>query len=197
MPVLSSSGIVLGVIQMINKKKGDVKKILSDAKKKKSDSHFHGYDSGYEEFSASDEDILNKCCEEVSKVLEPILKAKNPSMIEEIPIGVEETNCERRCSIGSRRDSRRVSIGSLVQFVNSTTEINNNSSLREEPIIDISVTEAISRFKFRSISGIPANGSDDPDRVVAASKRKRMIEYGNMRRQSISSNADSNLDHTN
>jgi hypothetical protein len=51
--------------------------------------------------------------------------------------------------------------------------------------VDISVTEAVSRFQFRSTSGLPAKGCDDPNRAIAATRRKRMIEYGNIRRQSI------------
>jgi len=198
MPVLSSTGTtVLGVIQMINKKKGDVKKIFSDAKKKKSDSHFHGYDSGYEEFSQGDEEILKKCCEEVSKVLEPLLLktiAPSASAPEEIPNRPkkDETTNERRLSSVSRRDSRRVSIGSLVQFVNSKAESNTPSWNQEKPLseVDMSVTEAFSRFQFRSVSGTPAKGADDPERAVAASRRKRMIEYGNMRRKSVSACLD-------
>lgn len=196
MPVLSSTETVLGVIQMINKKKGDVKKILSDAKKKKSDSHFHGYDSGYEEFSQGDEDILQKCCEEVSKVLEPILKSTVPSMIEETSHRHHETTDERRLSIVSRKDSRRVSIGSLVQFVNSKSESNQSGTEKPLSEVDISVTEAFTRFQFRSASGPPAKWGDDPERAVAASRRKRMIEYSNMRRQSITTGLDANIVNT-
>ena len=197
MPVLSSTEVVLGVIQMINKKKGDIKKILSDAKKKKSDSNFHGYESGYEEFSKGDEEILEKCCREVSKVLEPLVKSTAPSLIEELPPLPKETANDRRPSTVSRRDSRRVSIGSLVHFVNSKSE--NSQGEIQKPLneVDVSITEAFLRFQFRSASGPPAKGDEDPDRAVAASRRKRMIDYGNMRRRSsISSNLETAIADT-
>jgi len=62
-PVLSSNNQVLGVVQMVNKKKTQQTHEL--VKKK-------GYDSMYEHFSAKDEEILGKCCAEVSKSLELI-----------------------------------------------------------------------------------------------------------------------------
>ena len=63
-PVLSSNNQVLGVVQMVNKKKTQQKG--HELVKKK------GYDSMYEHFSAKDEEILGKCCAEVSKSLELI-----------------------------------------------------------------------------------------------------------------------------
>lgn len=63
-PVLSSNNQVLGVVQMVNKKKTQQK--AHELVKKK------GYDSMYEHFSAKDEEILGKCCAEVSKSLELI-----------------------------------------------------------------------------------------------------------------------------
>jgi cAMP and cAMP-inhibited cGMP 3',5'-cyclic phosphodiesterase 10 len=63
-PVLSSNNKVLGVVQMVNKKKTQQKG--HELVKKK------GYDSMYEHFSAKDEEILGKCCAEVSKSLELI-----------------------------------------------------------------------------------------------------------------------------
>jgi hypothetical protein len=62
-PVLSNN-MVLGVVQMVNKKKTQQKG--HELVKKK------GYDSMYEHFSAKDEEILGKCCAEVSKSLELI-----------------------------------------------------------------------------------------------------------------------------
>ena len=63
-PVLSSNNQVLGVVQMVNKRKTQQKG--HELVKKK------GYDSMYEHFSAKDEEILGKCCAEVSKSLELI-----------------------------------------------------------------------------------------------------------------------------
>lgn len=65
-PVLSSNNQVLGVVQMVNKKKTQQKGLEHDLVKKK------GYDSVYEHFRAKDEEILGKCCAEVSKSLELI-----------------------------------------------------------------------------------------------------------------------------
>ena len=42
-PVLSSSNVVLGVIQMVNKKRGDAKELREKAKKKKSDEKNKGW----------------------------------------------------------------------------------------------------------------------------------------------------------
>lgn len=78
-PVLSSSNQLLGVIQMVNKKKGDegrCKEIIDKAKKKKSDKSNKGYTSAFEHFSVYDEDILGKCCSEVSKSLQEIFSQK-------------------------------------------------------------------------------------------------------------------------
>lgn len=78
-PVLSSSNQLLGVIQMVNKKKGDegrCKEIIDKAKKKKSDKSNKGYASAFEPFSVHDEEILSKCCSEVSKSLQEIFSRK-------------------------------------------------------------------------------------------------------------------------
>lgn len=74
-PVLSSTNQLLGVIQMINKKKGDegrCKELCDRAKKKKSDKSHKGYTSAFEHFSVQDEEILAQCCSEVSKSLQEI-----------------------------------------------------------------------------------------------------------------------------
>lgn len=68
-PVLSSTNRLLGVIQMVNKKKSDPQ-VLNDKAKKK------GYQSSYEFFSVHDEDTLGKCCVEVSKPLQQIFAAR-------------------------------------------------------------------------------------------------------------------------
>ena len=69
-PVLSSTNQLLGVIQMVNKKRNNPN-ILQDKAKKK------GYQSCFEHFSAQDEEILGKCCSEVSKSLQEIFSQKD------------------------------------------------------------------------------------------------------------------------
>ena len=79
-PVLSSSNKLLGVIQMVNKKKGDegrCKELCDKAKKKKSDKSNKGYTSAFEHFSVHDEEILGKCCSEVSKTLQEIFSQRD------------------------------------------------------------------------------------------------------------------------
>ena len=75
-PVLSSSNALLGVIQMVNKKKGDAKELRDDAKKKKSGETNKGYQSCFEPFSQHDEETLEKCCRQVSISLEEIFSQK-------------------------------------------------------------------------------------------------------------------------
>ncbi|KAL7543525.1 hypothetical protein ACHAXR_012815 [Thalassiosira sp. AJA248-18] len=76
-PVLSSTNQLLGVIQMVNKKKGDAKELRDNAKKKKSDDTNKGYQSCFEHFSVHDEEILGKCCSEVSKSLEEVYSRRD------------------------------------------------------------------------------------------------------------------------
>jgi hypothetical protein len=74
-PVLSSNNQLLGVIQMVNKKKTNPKKLQDEDKKK-------GYQSCFEHFSAEDEEILGKCCLEVSKSLQEIFSQQDPKKTE-------------------------------------------------------------------------------------------------------------------
>lgn len=68
-PVLSSANQMLGVIQMVNKKKTQGHKVGLVKKK--------GYQSLYEHFSTKDEEVLSKCCSEVSKALEYIYSKRD------------------------------------------------------------------------------------------------------------------------
>ena len=74
-PVLSSTNQLLGVIQMVNKKRNNPN-ILQDKAKKK------GYQSCFEHFSAQDEEILGKCCSEVSKSLQEIFSQRDRKQTE-------------------------------------------------------------------------------------------------------------------
>ena len=71
-PVLSDDNSLLGVIQMVNKRKGDARELRDMAKKKKTSNSHKGYNSCFEPFSERDEEILAKCCNEVSKSLQDI-----------------------------------------------------------------------------------------------------------------------------
>lgn len=74
-PVLSSTNQLLGVIQMVNKKRNNPN-ILEDKAKKK------GYQSCFEHFSAQDEEILGKCSSEVSKSLQEIFSQRDRKQTE-------------------------------------------------------------------------------------------------------------------
>lgn len=71
-PVLADDNSLLGVIQMVNKKKGNERELRDMAKKKKTSNSHKGYNSCFEPFSERDEEILAKCCNEVSKSLQAI-----------------------------------------------------------------------------------------------------------------------------
>jgi len=74
-PVLSSSNRLLGVIQMVNKKKSKPQQLKGKANKK-------GYQSSFEHFSTNDEEILGKCCVEVSKSLQEIFAHRDRKLNE-------------------------------------------------------------------------------------------------------------------
>ena len=107
-----------------------------------------------------------------------------------------EANKSKRASLvsiktdaGLRLERRRSSVGSLVQFVNAETgksHTGHNTAMEGMFGRDAGVSEAIERFQFRSVAGpqISAKGQlpDDPDRLIAASKRKRMVEYNVQRK---------------
>jgi len=227
-PILSSTGHLVGVIQMVNKKKGNYRTITDNAKKKKSDAKHHGYESCFESFSEDDEETLHRCCVQVSRALEPFI-APNSTCESNVKSSntasrVESVSCENklnafmasethkgsdeRCSsaavkrrvttvsiqndVGLRQERRRSSVGSLVQFVNAETGKSHNGHTTTATAMegmfgrDASVSEAIGRFQFRSAAGpqMSAKGQlrDDPDRILAASKRKRMTEYSIQRK---------------
>jgi len=218
-PILSSTGHVFGVIQMVNKKKGNYRTITNNAKKKKSDAKHHGYESCFESFSEDDEQTLHRCCVQVYRALEPFL-VPNSTLESNINLSnplkeslscknklnafiANETNKGRRGSSGGKRrvttvsikndaglrlERRRSSVGSLVQFVNAETAKSHNGHTAMEGMFgrDASVSEAIGRFQFRSAAGpqMSAKGQlrNDPDRLIAASKRKRMVEYSIQRK---------------
>ena len=73
-PVLSDDNKLLGVIQMVNKRKGDARELRDKAKKKRTNNSHKGYNSCFEPFSEKDEEILARCCNEVSKSLQDIFR---------------------------------------------------------------------------------------------------------------------------
>lgn len=179
-PVLSSMGHLFGVIQMVNKKKGDSKLIQSIAKKKKTDNKHHGYASCFEPFSTEDEQILDLCCCRVSKSLEPVLcPTKDDNATQEV-----QFDSSRKTIRGSHKDRRRSSVGNLVQFVNSMEPgVRTIQTRRAQPgLIGVGVCEALTKFQFRTTIVGPqmsakAHQKDDPERLLAATKRKRMVDY--------------------
>ena len=194
-PVLSSKGKLFGVIQMVNKKKGDSKAIQSIAKKKKTDGEHHGYESCYEPFSIHDEEILHRCCAEVSRALEPILALDTKSAID----GTEmrTTRARRRSStekdmidgkgltssVAVAAGGRRSSVGNLAQFVIDTQQADKPTTGMFGQ--EVCLLEALTKFQNRSERGGPISQyKDDPDHILAALKRKRMTDY-NLRRKTL------------
>jgi GAF domain-containing protein len=182
-PVLSSDGVLFGVIQMVNKKKGDSKFIKSLAKKKKTDEKFHGYESCFEEFSKDDEETLQRCCLEVSKAFDSILARKRP--IDDDKCDNVETGA-RRTSISSQRERRRSSLGNLFSFVASESAPLRTKHDSDRMIgRELSVAEALQRFQFRKSNGpqISVRGQldDCPEHKLAISRRRRIDEYSNRR----------------
>ncbi len=198
-PVLSSTGKLFGVIQMVNKKKGDSKVIQSMAKKKKTDHKHHGYASCFEPFSSEDEQILDLCCARVSKSLEPILcPNKSTGKVDnsnQTTVSSSENNAKgsRKGSVMSCKERRRSSVGNLAQFVNSMETGARSATMKptqpaQPPaLVGVGVCEALTKFQFRTTIVGPqmsakAQQKDDPERLIAATKRKRMVDY-NMQRK--------------
>ena len=200
-PVLSTNGNLFGVIQMINKKKGDSKTIQNMAKKKKSNWEHHGYESCYEPFSDQDEEIIDRCSAEVSKALEPIIAPKDwleSKTTEEgrrgrrrSSTGIDLIDCNGLVS-SNTAGRRRSSVGNLAQFANKSHLA---QPINKEPAGGIfgqevsSVSEALTKFQFRKIGGpqMTSRGQnkDNPDHILAASKRKRMADYNHQRKTII------------
>lgn len=184
-PVISSDGVLFGVIQMVNKKKGDSKFIKSLAKKKKTDEKFHGYESCFEEFSEQDEDTLQRCCLEVSKALYPIL-APDRQSIKESEQKNEKTGIRKTSVLKNQHERHRSSLGDLFSFVSSES-----NSLKAKPRSfrapgsELSVAEAMQRFEFRKSNGpqisIRGQVENCPEHKLAISRRRRMEEYNNCR----------------
>ncbi len=194
-PVLSSTGHLFGVIQMVNKKKGDSKQIQSMAKKKKTDNKHHGYASCFEPFSTEDEQILDLCCSRVSKSLEAILCpnktiGKDDNAVQEISSELPKRN--RRASTASdlsHKDRRRSSVGNLVQFVSSVDARAKTGPVKpsQDILAGVGVCEALTKFQFRTTIVGPQMSAkvqqkDDPERLMAATKRKRMVDYNLQRK---------------
>ena len=222
MPVMSCNGHLFGVIQMVNKMKGDSKIIKKMAKKKKTDTNHHGYESCFESFSLEDETVLEKCCIQVSRALEPILITQSKGVNDrtivstnnqkfetikqyEEPVTdisskvakqdtIEILNKNTKSSIlpnkitGFEGSRRRSSVGSLVQFISAEAGKSYiRKPKRRESIIDgAGVNEAMAHFQFRSSSGPQISAKrGSKDRIIAASMRKRAIEYAKQRRASV------------
>ena len=197
---------------MVNKKKGDLKTIQNLAKKKKTNEEHHGYESCYEPFSLQDEEIIDRCCNEVSKALEPSLAPKD-AIVDELPSennDIDKNSSETESSFKGRRRSstgidmidrkgavgvsassrRRSSVGNLLQFVTSETTKQPKTITTGIFGKESSVSEALTKFQFRTEKAGPQITSrgqfkNDPDHMLAASKRKRMVEYNRHRKTII------------
>ena len=186
-PVLSSTGHLFGVIQMVNKKKGDSKVIQSIAKKRKTDEKHFGYASCFEPFSTEDEQILDLCCCRVSKSLEPILCPNKTTVKDEIASQeVNNDSCKRKLSC---KDRRRSSVGNLAQFVNSMEPNGRRLPVKatDTGLIGVGVCEALTKFQFRTTIVGPQMSAkvqqkNDPEWLMAATKRKRMVDYNLQRK---------------
>ncbi len=189
-PVMSSKGRLIGVIQMVNKmKRCDQKKTNNIARRRKTDEFNHGYASYFETFSPEDEQTIDRCCVEVAKALEPILFPRdfnNGEHAHSLKHTVE------RLAAGRRRSS----LVNLFQFVNDITKPQEET---DGPITfsgkAVSVSEAFSRFQFRSTSGpqMTSSGTGSQDHQLAVSRRKRMNDYNRKRRQSVMKPKDAKL----
>jgi hypothetical protein len=179
-PVLSSTNQLLGVIQMVNKKKTKPKKLQDEDKKK-------GYQSCFEHFSAEDEEILGKCCLEVSKSLQEIFSQQDLKKMESkkdekrsfdsdegfiSPLmsrcvaRLHETrndqeSVERSTDTDStsciperpRQDSmkRRSSVGQLAHFIKQNCAKNPTEGRGIDSATDSSgIAEAVQKFRFRA-----------------------------------------------
>lgn len=192
-PVLDSSkNQLLGVIQMVNKKKSNPLVLRGACAKK-------GYQSSFESFSSSDEEILGKCCAEVSKSLQEIFAHRRKQSDDQSKVVVADKEgtvssphklmcADKPYSIGEARDdtssveqstetpdppsrrrtSRRSSVGQLTHFVkrNSMT----NDKAEDDGDIQSAthskgITEAVKKFQFRS---------QDSERLKQREKERRL-----------------------
>ena len=201
---------LLGVVQMLNKvipekvkkekRRRNIDMIYSGSKR-----------NIEEGFTKEDVITLERCCKEVAKALDNIKRnrlqqgtcelrvdfcvdialpqGKEDSAtlstsldIDSVTMSENETvkKVERRKGFPRKNGRRHSSIGSLVQFVSSKTMKPVKQDL-EKFSQGAGVSEALSRFQFRSTSGqqITAKGQmqGDADFAAAANKRKRMTEY--------------------
>jgi hypothetical protein len=196
-PVLSSDNALLGVIQMVNKRKGDATEGM--ARKKTASSSHKG--SSFEPFSKRDEDILARCCAEVSKSLQDIFAQYNKKtdsskclMKDQGEVIVEDEDDESSSSTDDERDEsrappplllrsdtkRRSSVGTLAQFIKR----NSLDISSRDHNGDACISEAILNFKFRSQNNNEAiqkreqaRRESDSEYMQALRMRNRMNDY--------------------
>lgn len=106
-----------------------------------------------------------------------------------LPIGYGSRMEIRKLS-SKEAPRRRSSIASLVQFINTEFSKGDNSKQEVENTVQgTGVSEALTRFQFRSASGpqMSAKGQmqGDADFEAAAYKRKRMTEYTKRRNNTV------------
>lgn len=140
-------------------------------------------ESSYEPFQTKDDDLIMKCCKHIAGSLEYLFhKEKNDKASgasENIP-GNSESKENRilRTAPGRRRNS----VGSLFQFVTNKAAKRTQEETNEGVFgKDVSVSEAMTKFQFRTSHGPQISSGaqleNDPDRLFAVTKRKRILDY--------------------
>ena len=122
---------------------------------------------------------------EVSKALEPILFPRDNQFKMNGDSHSPKDTVERLAA-----GRRRSSLVNLFQFVNGITKL---QTVKKAPAntfsgSEVSVSEAFSKFQFRSTTSGPqisSNAAGSEDHQLAVSRRKRMHEYNERRRRSV------------
>lgn len=162
---------------MVNKKtEGDARKMNRLARRRKSDNNNHGYASCFESFSTEDEKTINNCCNEVSKALEPIFFPRQSNEDTQKCTSTLKHTVDRLTS-----GRRRSSLVNLFQFVHDKEKPQHKKQLHESIAFGssevIGISEAFSKFQFRSTAGPQISSASKIDHDLATSKRRRMEEY--------------------
>ena len=134
-PVLSSDNSLLGVIQMVNKRKGDARELRDKAKNKMTSDSHKGYNSCFEPFSERDEEILAKCCDEVSQSLQEIFA----------------------------QYKRRTSVDNTATSKNTVSNLQLQSLANEEVVVEVETGDCILSTVDQSSSYDDDDDDDDDD----------------------------------
>lgn len=133
-PVLVD-GTLFAVVQMLNKFT-DVSCPREFRSSRKGFTNFRKYVP----FSAADEELLKQCCEEVSKAVKGLESMDSSYALQE----GKNANSSSEEDKTARRRSRRGSVGTLVKFIHQLSKPD------QLPEPDLPISEAVTKFKFRS-----------------------------------------------